>query len=88
MAETLENHTYHLQTICDNVGNQKKVKNSVKNILKDYSDVYKFDTEERKLTNNKKTIKKVNDKKEEVKLFIYNNSKIEDNNNMEVLSDV
>ena len=71
-----------------NVGNQKKVKNSVKNILKDYSDVYKFDTEERKLTNNKKTIKKVNDKKEEVKLFIYNNSKIEDNNKMEVLSDV
>ncbi len=64
------------------------MKNSVKNILKDYSDVYKFDTEERKLTNNKKTIKKVNDKKEEVKLFIYNNSKIEDNNNMEVLSDV
>ena len=88
LNETLENHTYHLQTICDNVGNQKKVKNSVKNILKDYSDVYKFDTEERKLTNNKKTIKKVNDKKEEVKLFIYNNSKIEDNNNMEVLSDV
>ena len=64
------------------------MKNSVKNILKDYSDVYKFDTEERKLTNNKNTIKKVNDKKEEVKLFIYNNSKIEDNNKMEVLSDV
>jgi hypothetical protein len=80
LNETLENHTYHLQTICDEKGNPKKVKNSVKNIIKDYSEVNKLDTEEKKITNNKKTIKKINDKKEEVKLFVYNNTKLEGDN--------
>jgi hypothetical protein len=78
LNDTLENHTYHMQTICDDTGNSKRIKNSVKNIINDYSEINKFDTEEKKLTNNKKTIKKVNDKKEDVKLFIYNNSKLED----------
>ena len=85
LNETLENHIYHLQTICDEKGNPKKIKNSVKNIIKDYLEVNKFDTEEKKITNNKKTIKKVSDKKEEVKLFVYNNSKLEEDN---ILMDV
>jgi hypothetical protein len=69
-----------LQTICDEKGNPKKVKNSVKNIINDYSEANKLDTEEKKLTNNKKIIKKISDKKEEVKLFVYNNSKLEGDN--------
>jgi hypothetical protein len=88
LNDTLENHTYHMQTICDEKGNTKKVKNSVKNIIKDYSDANKLDTEEKKITNNKKIIKKVNDKKEEVKLFIYNNSKLEDNIQKQILLDI
>ena len=78
LNDTLENHTYHLQTICDDTGNSKRIKNSVKNIIKDYSEANKLDTEEKKITNNKKTIKKISDKKEEVKLFVYNNSKLKD----------
>ena len=85
LNDTLENHTCHMQTICDDTGNSKRIKNSVKNIIKDYSEVNKFDTEEKKITNNKKTIKKVNDKKEDVKLFIYNNSKLEENNQTEII---
>jgi hypothetical protein len=85
LGETIENHAYHLQTICDERGNPKKVKNSVKSIIKDFSDASKFDTEERIITNNKKIIKKINDKKEEVKLLIYNNSKlVEDNTVMDI----
>ncbi len=56
------------------------MKNSIKNIIKDYSDANNLDTEEKKTTNNKKIIKKVNDKKEEVKLFVYNNTKLEGDN--------
>lgn len=88
LNETLENHTCHMQTICDDVGNPKRVKNSVKNIIKDYSEVNKLDTEEKKITNNKKTVKNIIDKKEEVKLFVYNNTKIEDNNQKHILLDV
>jgi hypothetical protein len=80
LNDTLENHTYHLQTICDEKGNPKRIKNSVKNIINDYSEANKLDTDEKKLTNNKKTIKKIIDKKEEVKLFVYNNSKLEGDN--------
>jgi hypothetical protein len=87
LNDTLENHTYHLQTICDDAGNPKRIKNSVKNIINDYSEANKLDTEEKKITNNKKTIKKIIDKKEEVKLFVYNNSK-EENNPTEMLLEV
>jgi len=44
LNDTLENHTYHLQTICDDTGNSKRIKNSVKNIINDYSEVNKLDT--------------------------------------------
>jgi hypothetical protein len=44
LNDTLENHTCHLQTICDDVGNPKRVKNSIKNIIKDFSEANKFDT--------------------------------------------
>jgi hypothetical protein len=88
LNDTLENHTYHLQTICDDTGNSKRIKNSVKNIINDYSEANKLDTEEKKLTNNKKTIKKINNKKEDVKLFIYNNSKLEEDKQFELLLDV
>ena len=88
LNDTLENHTCHLQTICDDVGNPKRIKNSVKNIIKDFSEANKFDTEEKKITNNKKLIKNIIDKKEEVKLFVYNNTKIEENNQKQILLDV
>lgn len=84
LNETLDNHTYHLQIMCDDVGNTKKIKNSVKNIIKDYLDANKLDTEELKIKENKKITKKISDKIEEVKLFVYNKSKDEDftQNNM------
>ena len=85
LNDTLENHTYHMQTICDDTGNSKRIKNSVKNIINDYSEVNKLDTEEKKLTNNKKTIKNISDKKDDVKLFIYNNSKLEEIKQMEIM---
>jgi len=44
LNDTLENHTYHLQTICDDTGNSKRIKNSVKNIINDYSEANKLDT--------------------------------------------
>ena len=88
LNDTLENHTYHLQTICDDTGNSKRIKNSVKNIINDFSEVNKLDTEEKKITNNKKIIKKVNNKKEDVKLFIYNSSKLEEDICKELLLDV
>ena len=88
LNDTLENHTYHLQTICDDTCNSKRIKNSVKNIINDYSEANKLDTEEKKLTNNKKTIKKINNKKEDVKLFIYNSSKLEEDKQIELLIDV
>jgi len=86
-SDVLENHTYHLQTICDEKGNPKRIKNSVKNIINDYSEANKLDTEEKKITNNKRTIKKIIDKKEEVKLLVYNNSK-EESNQTEMLLEV
>jgi hypothetical protein len=64
------------------------MKNSVKNIIKDFSEANKLDTEERKISNNKKIIKNINDKKEEIKLFIYNNTKIEENNQKQIVLDV
>jgi hypothetical protein len=85
LNDTLENHTYHLQTICDDTGNSKRIKNSVKNIINDYSEVNKLDTEDKKLTNNKKTIKNISDKKDDVKLFIYNNSKLEEIKQTEII---
>jgi hypothetical protein len=85
LNDTLENHTYHLQTICDDTGNSKRIKNSVKNIINDYSEVNKLDTEDKKLTNNKKTIKNISDKKDDVKLFIYNNSKLEEITQTEII---
>jgi uncharacterized C2H2 Zn-finger protein len=85
LNDTLENHTYHLQTICDDTGNSKRIKNSVKNIINDYSEVNKLDTEDKKLTNNKKTIKNISDKKDDVKLFIYNNSKLEEIKHTEIM---
>jgi hypothetical protein len=85
LNDTLENHTYHMQTICDDTGNSKRIKNSVKNIINDYSEVNKLDTEEKILTNNKKTIKNISDKKDDVKLFIYNNSKLEEIKQTEII---
>jgi hypothetical protein len=85
LNDTLENHTCHLKTICDDTGNSKRIKNSVKNIINDYSEVNKLDTEEKKLTNNKKIIKNISDKKDDVKLFIYNNSKLEEIKQTEII---
>ena len=87
--ETLENHTYNFQQLCDNNNNSKKIKNSIKNLIDDYSDFNNIMTEEKNTPNNKKLMKKINTKKDEVKLFMYNKTKsIENLNNLTDVLDV
>lgn len=87
--ETLENHTYNLQQLCENNNNSKKIKNSIKNLIDDYSDFNNIMTEEKNTPNNKKLMKKINTKKDEVKLFMYNKTKsIENLNNLTDVLDV
>jgi hypothetical protein len=78
--ETLENHTYNLQMLCEN-NNSKKIKNSVKNIIDDFSNINNIMTDEKNTSDNKKLIKKMNTKKDEVKLFMYNKTKSVENVN-------
>ena len=74
--------------LCDD-NNSKKIKNSVKNIIDDYSNLNNIITEERNVPDNRKLIKKINMKKEEVKLFMYNKTKsIENPNNLNDVFDV
>ena len=60
--------------MCDENPNSK-IKNSVKNFIDDLSVFNNIETDNKNSTNNKKLTKKINTKKEEVKLFMYNKSK-------------
>jgi hypothetical protein len=87
--ETLENHTYNLQQLCEDNNNSKKIKNSIKNLIDDYSNFNNLMTEEKNTPNNKKLMKKINTKKDEVRLFMYNKTKsVENLNNLTDVLDV
>jgi hypothetical protein len=75
ISETLDNHSYNLQVLCDNEAKAKKIKNSVKNFIDNFSKFNNIDTEEKNISDNKKIIKKINEHKDEVKLFMYNKTK-------------
>jgi hypothetical protein len=70
----LDNHSYNLQVLCEENPNDK-IKNSVKNFIDDLSGFNNIETESKNTTSNKKLTKKINARKEEVKLFMYNKSK-------------
>ncbi len=71
--------------LCENETNPKKIKNSIKNFISDFSKFNDIDSEEKNSADNKKIIKKINATKDEVKLFMYNKTKTNDinqNNNV------
>ena len=74
IMEKLDNHSYNLQVLCEENPNDK-IKNSVKNFIDDLSGFNNIETESKNTTSNKKLTKKINARKEEVKLFMYNKSK-------------
>jgi len=79
ISETLENHSYNLRVLCEENNDTKKVKNSIKNFINDYSNFNDIDSEDKKKNDSKKLTKKINSKKDEVKLFVYNKTKNIDN---------
>ena len=70
----LENHTSNLHELSTRLDNPCRINKSVKNILNEYSTNAHLDSDERKEKSNKKVVKNISDKKEEIKLFIHNKS--------------
>jgi len=70
----LENHTNNLNILSNQLNNSKKINRSVKNIIDEHITNAHLDSEERKVKSNKKIVKNINEKKEEIKLFIHNKS--------------
>ena len=70
----LENHTSNLCELSNRLDNSHRINKSVKNIINEYSTNTHLDSDERKVKSNKKVVKNISEKKEEIKLFIHNKS--------------